>query len=111
MHSMMTVDSSALPLTQLIILADLRSKQEAADISAHDRHRIYEETGTPIHPMTPFCKLLWLKKNQGELLSKAFKFIGIKEYIWFKFFHEFAVDHSIASATGLLNTETRSWSV
>ncbi len=110
MHSLMAVNAKGVALTPLITWADMRSKKEAEEMNHQGGQTIYEETGTPIHPMTPLCKLRWIRKNQHDLLANAFKFIGIKEFIWFKFFHEFFVDHSVASATGLLNTETRTWS-
>ncbi|MEJ0056663.1 MAG: gluconokinase [Bacteroidota bacterium] len=88
----------------------MRSKKEAHEILANGGQKIYEETGTPIHSMSPLCKLLWIKKNQPEILQKAHKFIGIKEYIWGKFFKEFVVDHSVASATGMFNIQTKTWS-
>nr|MBA2498110.1 gluconate kinase [Chitinophagaceae bacterium] len=37
------------------------------------------------------------------------KFISAKEYIFFRLFNQFIVDHSIASATGLFNIETLDW--
>ena len=110
MHSLMAVDDQGEALTPLIIWADLRSKEEAHEIAGTTGQKIYEETGTPIHSMSPLCKLVWLKKHQKELFKKTTRFIGIKEYIWFKLFRAFAVDHSVASATGLLNTTTKAWS-
>ena len=110
MHSLMAVNAEGAALTPIITWADLRSKKEAQEINKEGGQSIYEETGTPIHPMTPLCKLRWIRKNQPALLATAFKFIGIKEFIWFKFFHEFVVDHSVASATGLFHTENKTWS-
>ncbi|NOT77269.1 MAG: gluconokinase [Cyclobacteriaceae bacterium] len=110
MHSLMGVDKNGEALTPLIIWADLRSKNEAIEIINNGGQKIYEETGTPIHSMSPLCKLRWIKKNQPQIAASAFKFIGIKEYIWGKFFHEFIIDDSIASATGLFNIATRTWS-
>ena len=110
MHSLMGVREDGVALTPLITWADMRSKNEAQEIIQEGGHSIYKETGTPIHPMTPLCKLRWIAKNHPDLLKKTFKFIGIKEFIWFKFFHEFVVDHSVASATGLFHIETRTWS-
>ena len=110
MHSLMAVNAEGAALTPIITWADLRSKKEAQEINKEGGQSIYEETGTPIHPMTPLCKLRWIRKNQPALLATAFKFIGIKEFIWFKFFHEFVVDHSVASATGLFHTENKAWS-
>ena len=67
--------------------------------------KIYEHTGTPIHPMSPLCKLMWMKDNQPDIFANAYKFISIKEYIWFHFFGKFQVDYSIASGTGLFDIQ------
>ena len=110
MHSLMAVDESGEALTPLILWADLRATAEAIQIKASNSQKLYEETGTPIHPMSPLCKILWLKNNQPEIFGRTSKFIGIKEYVWFRIFGEYAVDHSVASATGLFNAATKSWS-
>lgn len=110
MHSLMAVDEQGKSLTPLILWSDLRSTEEAIHIRSVNGHAVYEETGTPIHPMSPLCKILWLKNNQPEIHRKALKFIGIKEYIWFNLFGEFVIDHSVASATGLFNSSKMSWS-
>ena len=110
MHSLVAVNEEGEALTPLITWADLRSSQEAAGLRNAAGQKIYEETGTPIHPMSPLCKLIWLKHNQPELFDSRVKFIGIKEYIWFNLFRTFVVDQSIASATGLFNAATRTWS-
>jgi gluconokinase len=52
---------------------------------------------------------MWLKKHLPEIFSRAYKFIGIKEYIWYKLFGKFEVDYGIASATGLLETGRLGW--
>jgi gluconokinase len=59
--------------------------------------------------MSPLAKLVWLKDEKPEICEKAAKFIGIKEYVFFKLFGEYIVDHSIASATGLFNLEQLDW--
>ena len=70
---------------------------------------MYQHTGLPMHAMSPFCKLLWLRENQKELFNEAYKFVGIKEYVFYKLFGTWSVDVSMASATGLLNRNTRQW--
>jgi gluconokinase len=59
--------------------------------------------------MSPLCKLLWLKETEPALFGKAARFISIKEYIWWSLFGEYKVDHSIASATGLLDIRSFDW--
>jgi gluconokinase len=110
MHSVMAVDEKGDPLTPLIIWSDLRSKEESNSIRK-DKQLIDQltKTGTPVHPMSLLCKIMWWQKHQPEIVKRAHKFIGIKEYIWFRFFRCYEVDHGIASATGLFDSEKKSW--
>ncbi len=110
MHSILAVDQAGGLLMPCIIWADNRSADIAEELnSSNDAQWIYEATGVPIHAMSPLCKLLWLKQHNYSLFQKAFKFLGIKEYIFYKLFGEFVVDTSVASATGLLNTASLQW--
>ena len=112
MHSLIMVDSLGGVLAPMITWADSRSTQEANSLKQSDYgYTIYEETGTPIHPMSPLCKLLWLKKHNQNLFYKTGKFISIKEYIWFRLFGTFKIDYSIASATGLFNILNTKWDI
>jgi len=110
MHSFMAVDDLGNPLTQLIIWADNRSNIQAEQLkTSHQGDSIYKIGGTPIHAMAPICKILWLKQNEPHIFRTAFKFISIKEYIFKKLTDEYAVDYSIASATGLFDTQQLNW--
>ena len=110
MHSFIVVDENCKPLAPMITWADSRSSEIAAKLRNTERGiAIYTATGTPIHAMSPLCKLIWLKENNGELFRKAHKFISIKEFIWYKLFKEFTIDHSIASSTGLFDIVELKW--
>ncbi|MDX3915200.1 MAG: gluconokinase [Pseudosphingobacterium sp.] len=110
MHGLMAVDSAGRPLTNCIIWADTRSEAFATQLKGTSLgHDIYLKTGTPIHPMSPLCKLGWMKENQVDIFKAAYKFISIKEYVFFKLFGTYIVDVSIASATGLLETAKQQW--
>lgn len=110
MHGLMAVDHSGIPLGPLITWADTRSREEAAALKHHEKAgELYGKTGTPIHPMTPICKLMWLNKHQPELVKRTHKFISIKEYIFYQFFGEYIIDHSLASATGLFDIRKKDW--
>ncbi|MFC7394469.1 gluconokinase [Scopulibacillus cellulosilyticus] len=110
MHSVIAVDRDGNPLTKSITWADNRSVTYADklknDLNGHD---IYLRTGTPIHPMSPLSKLFWLRNEDKETFNKAYKFIGIKEYVFFKLFGEYVVDYSIASAMGMFNLKDLDW--
>jgi gluconokinase len=110
MHGLMAVDKKGKPITNIITWADLRSKDQAQKLKASETgSRIYQYTGTPIHPMSPLCKLMWMRENDPVTFASAFKFISVKEYIFFKLFGDYFIDHSIASATGLFNIYTLKW--
>ena len=109
MHSLIAVDAQGQRLTNSITWADNRSVKWAEKIKQQGGREIYCRTGTPIHPMSPFIKLVWLRHKHSELFNKAAKFISIKEYIFYRLFQKYIVDHSIASATGLLNLSQLTW--
>jgi gluconokinase len=59
--------------------------------------------------MSPLCKLAWLREEKPALFRQAHRFVGIKEYLLFRLFGQWVVDHSIASATGLFDLQERQW--
>jgi gluconokinase len=109
MHSILAVNAEGVPLTPLIIWADNRSEPYALALrDTPEGQLIYRQTGTPIHAMSPLCKLMWLRE-QPSLFAQAAMFPGIKEYIFHHFFGNYIIDHSIASATGLFDIHTLQW--
>ncbi|MCF2442817.1 gluconokinase [Dyadobacter sp. CY345] len=110
MHSILCIDKNGKNLSNLIIWADNRSADIAEKLKASAAgKKMYQHNGTPIHAMTPSCKLIWLKENQKDIFDKTDKFVGIKEYIIFKLTGRFVIDYSIASATGLFNITEKKW--
>ncbi|RAJ97497.1 gluconokinase [Larkinella arboricola] len=112
MHSILAVDDHGKPLTNAILWSDNRSekqadalRQEQADLGK----TIYQQTGTPLHPMIPLCKLAWFRENDLRLLRRATGWLSIKEYIWHKLTGQYQVDYSIATATGLFDSQQKAW--
>ena len=110
MHTLIAVDAEGKLLSKSMTWADNRSAKWTKRIKQEQQgHEIYLRTGTPIHPMSPFVKLVWLRNEHPELFKQAKKFISIKEYIFYQFFQQYVIDYSIASATGLLNLKKLNW--
>ncbi|OQP63200.1 hypothetical protein A3860_25255 [Niastella vici] len=110
MHSLIAVDADGQPLTNVITWADARSAAYAEALKQSPAgHDIYRYTGTPVHPMSPLCKIMWLRDHQPQIFAAAHKFIGIKEFIFYRFFGKYLIDHSIAAATGLFDIYKKQW--
>jgi gluconokinase len=110
MHSLILVDRAGTPLTRSITWADNRAAAWAERIKTEwQGDAIYRRTGTPVHPMSPLAKLVWLRHERAALFGRAERFVGIKEYVFFRLFGRWLVDHSIASASGLFNLSTLDW--
>ncbi|CAH2714678.1 Xylulose kinase [Neobacillus rhizosphaerae] len=110
MHSVIAIDENDQPLSPVITWADNRSEAWAHKIKDElNGHEIYKRTGTPIHPMSPLTKIAWIVNDCPEIAVKAQKYIGIKEYIFKKFFDQYVVDHSLASCMGMMNLKTLDW--
>lgn len=109
MHSLVVLDDQVRPLSPALIWADGRSAGQAEGLSKSLRSSIYARTGTPIHPMTPLMKLLWMKETNYEPYRKASYFMSIKEYLIYCWFGKRVIDYSMASATGMFNPAELAW--
>ena len=58
MHSVLPIDRNGVPLGNAITWADNRGKKEAQELKHSPLgKKIYDNTGTPIHPMSPLIKI------------------------------------------------------
>ena len=110
MHSVLPIDKNGVPLGNAIIWSDNRGKNEASELKKTlFGKKIYQATGTPIHPMSPLIKITWIKNQDKALFKKTYKFLSIKSYIIQQLTGEYLIDFSLASATGLFNNRHLTW--
>ncbi|MBC1394542.1 gluconokinase [Listeria innocua] len=110
MHSLIMVGSDGELLTECVTWADGRSSEALENIKRDNYlFQLYEATGTPIHPMSPFAKICWLKEDEAQLFHRAEKFVDIKSYILNRLFDVWVMDESLASGTGLYNILEHDW--
>ena len=110
MHSVLAVDKRGNPLGNVITWADCRADKEAATLKNSSLgKKIYNATGTPLHPMSPLAKIAWMKNNENEKFKQTSKFLSLKSYILQQLTGEYMIDYSIASATGLMNIHKIQW--
>ena len=110
MHSLIAFDSDWQPLTRVITWADGRAVKYTEELKSNGiGQEIYSKTGTPIHPMAPLSKFLWLKAEHPEIFKEAKHYLGIKEYLFNRLFGANKMDYSIASGTGMFNIFNLAW--
>lgn len=110
MHSLILCDEQMVPLTRMITWADTRAVEQAERLKNTPLGvSIYQQTGTPLHPMTPFAKIKWLQETQPELIERTAYYIGIKEYIVYRLFGKLITDYSTASGTGYFDIHQFKW--
>ena len=113
MHSLLPMEDDGKPLGNAMLWSDNRAEAQADDLrttQAKLGKSIYKETGTPIHPMIPLCKLAWLREHDPRHLRRTAHFGSIKEFLWYRLTGEFVIDFSMATATGLFNEKKQRWS-
>lgn len=109
MHSLICVDENGRALSRAMTWADGRSSEQAARLLQEQGPSFYEKTGTPIHPMSPLTKFIWMKETGYAPFHEAAYFMSLKEYVLYHWFNERVVDYSMASASGLLNGALLEW--
>ena len=107
MHSLMPVAGET--AEEIYIWSDNQASQTMTAFRQTDlAATFYEETGTPIHAMSPFAKLAYFQTNGSY--SKETKWFGLKELAMALFTGQARIDYSTASATGLFSLKEKQWS-
>jgi gluconokinase len=111
MHSLMGLSPGHdLPVTPLVTWADTRATEQAQRLrAAPGGLALHQRTGTPLHPMSPLPKLLWFREQEPKLFERVGHWVGIKEYVLLRLCGALVVDHSVASAMGLMNLAKLAW--
>lgn len=109
MHSLIALDAQGEPLSPAMIWADGRAASQVDALDNELKQELYAATGTPVHPMTPFTKLLWMKETGYEPYKQAAYFMSIKEYLMYVWSGERVIDYSMASATGMFSPRDLRW--
>jgi gluconokinase len=108
MHSLVGLDAQGDALTPLVTWGDMRATDQAERLRA-EHPELHDRTGTPLHPMSPLPKLVWFAEHEPATFAAVRRWAGIKELVVARLTETWAVDHSVASGTGLLNLRALDW--
>ena len=110
MHSLIGLDAEGVPLTPSVTWADSRASAQAERLRAAPFGlALHRRTGTPVHPMAPLPKLVWFAEQEPKLCERVAHWVGIKDYVLLRLCEALVTDHSVASATGLMDIHKLAW--
>ena len=110
-HSLLALDDRGHPLTPILGWRDTRSAAAADWLSRRlDGVAVHARTGCQIHTSYWPAKFAWLAHEDPEVFQRATRFVSFCDYVYEQLLGR-AVPSSVsmASATGLLNLNTRAW--
>jgi xylulokinase len=102
-YSMVPVDKNADPLRSGGIMygVDTRSVKEIDEVlSWHGEEKIFKRTGNGLSAQSMGPKILWVKKNEPAVYSKAHSFIPCANFIAARLTGNFNIDHLTAGFFG-----------
>ncbi|GAA3652180.1 gluconokinase [Microbacterium marinilacus] len=110
MHSLLALDDELNPLTPVITWADTRAAAQAERVRASSGGlALHRRTGTPIHPMSPLLKLIWFREQEPQIRQRAAFWGGIKDWVLLRMCGALVTDHSLGSASGLMDIHRLQW--
>lgn len=109
-HSLMGIDKSGRPTTELLTWADTRSAEAARRLRTRSDERAYHaRTGSFFHPSYWPAKLRWLRETRPAAFRRTTRWISLGEYLYQQLFGHSPVSVSMASGTGLLDVNRCCW--
>ena len=110
-HGMLLTDKNYEPTTNIILLADNRSKELYPEIVARGSDKVFEsvkgsapnKTGMPM-------KIYWMKKYRPDVYEKTAHLSDIQQFILAKLGLEVVNDSSMASCKDVMDARTYTWS-
>lgn len=108
--SVIPVDKDGNPLHNAVTWQDKRSVSICQELlDKMPLHRIYKKTGLRANPYFSLPKMMWFKQKAPQIYEKAYKLIGVQDYVIHLLTGEFKTDCSQAARTMLMNISTFQW--
>ncbi len=108
--TLILVDQAGQPLRRSIQQNDARSHLEIEHFKAHtDPQDVFRRTGSAITQQSIGPKLLWISKNQPDLMHKAKWVMGSYDYINYKLTDQPSLERNWALESGLFDLHRLDW--
>ncbi len=102
------VTEEGAPLYNANMWQDRRSAEYLPGVR-HAEQAVFQKTGLRISPVFSGLKISWFQNTFPDLCRKAYKFVGVYEYVLYLLTGKFITDHSVASRSNLFNIHSLEW--
>lgn len=110
MHGVVGLRSPGEALTPLVTWADSRATAQAQRLrDIGEAKNLYQQSGSPVHPMTPLTKLMWFADNAPDLAAGVRVWAGLKDIVIHQLTGRLVTEASSASGTGMWDLSTGWW--
>jgi gluconokinase len=110
MHTLVGLDAVGRPVTPVFHWGDTRAEPVATRLRAGNASALHKVTGTPVHTQSVMVKLAWLNESRSDLVQSVTHWCALKDFVLAALVAELVTDHSMSSASGLLDMDTLRWS-
>lgn len=109
-HSLMGVDRTGHPTSPVFMWADKRSGDDVDRLrQTLDAKSMHQATGCRFHSSYWPAKLIWLQRAHPGIVAETQKWCGFSDFVDMRLRGVLQTSISMASGTGLLNTEHSVW--
>ena len=108
--SLVSVDEKGNPLSNVIVWMDKRGIDQRNDLlNLHPDKFYYEKTGWKLSSGGGLIQIKLLKQNDLNLFERTYKFLSTIDFINFKLTGRYAIDHTNAAMTHLMDINKGAW--
>ncbi len=101
MHSFLVVDPDGRPMTASWTWMDKRGQATAKSLRCSELGMLLRQnSGVPIHPMSPLVKWLYIRSHFPSCRP-----VALKDYLVFRLTDQWATDYSTAATSGFLGVD------
>lgn len=109
-HSLVGVDAADRAVTPVYLWADTRSRDYVPALrDMLDERAVHSRTGCLFHTSYLPARLLWLRREHGDLFRRVKLWLSFGEYMWLRLFGTPAGSHSMVSGSGLFDINKLQW--
>ncbi len=108
--SLIAVDKDGEPMRKAIMWQDKRTAKECEKMEKHISMReMYKKTGLRLSPYAVLPRIIWLKENEKDIFNKAYRLMGVQDFVIHSLTGQYKTDWTQAARTMLMDIKKFSW--